>query len=159
MEVIKKLEQESKEYYEKWRETEAKIKEEKLKKVNLNFVGKFIRFEDPLDDSLTYLYVREIYEDRMDTDKKYAYRILGFGFDGEMYGRFYNTWFGWSFGKEIYIDANDVTTLKTRVDRITEITPEEFSEAYETHVKAMKKYHDEYFRAIMAGKNEDLTQE
>ena len=160
METIKKLEQESKEYHEKWRETEAKIKEEKLKKLSLNFTGKFIVYTDTTDDTTTYMYVRTEMEDKIvHPNLPYSYCLRGFGFSGEFFGYSDNTWFDWDYGKEIYIYATSVQEFAAKVDRIKEVSPEEFDKAFEHQWKDVLKHHKEYYRTILFGKNEDLTQE
>jgi hypothetical protein len=69
------------------------------------------------------------------------------------------TWFEWDYGKEFYVFGNSVAALKERTDAITEISAEDFKEAYESTVAEMNRHHEQYFNAIVFGKNEDLTQE
>lgn len=158
MEGIKKIEQECRELYLKWREAESRLSEEKLKKINLDFIGKFVKFKNPISDDVTYMYVRDVHDNKT-AEMKYCYRVCGFGFNGEMLGAVDNTWFDWDFEKEIFIDGYTVEDFKNHVDLVQEITAEEFNEEYERLVEQMKLHHRQYFNAILFGKNEDLTQE
>lgn len=160
MDKIKQIEQESKEYYEKWRDAEHRLAEEKLKKVNLDFVGKFVKYKDPVGGNTTYMYVRRIYEDKIIyPTQKYSYVVNGLGFISERIDYGNMTWFEWDCSKEFHVFGDNVAALKEMTDGITEISAEDFKEAYENTVSEMNRYHEQYFKAIVFGKNEDLTQE
>jgi hypothetical protein len=156
MDTLKKLEAESKEYYEKWREAEEKIADEKLKKVHLDFTGKFIRYNNPWGPCV-YMYVRSTHEDKLKHNEKYSYRLCGFGFTGEMTGYSDATWLDWDFSKEIYVFSGTADGFKEEISHIKEIEPEEFQKAFDEIVKNMMKHHKLYFDSILFGKNEDLT--
>ena len=160
MESIKKLEEESREYYAKWRETEEKLEEEKLKKVNLDFVGKFIKYKNPINDVLTCMYVRDVFEDTVRfASHRYAYVIRGFGFEGEYTGYPDATWFNFDFMNEIYIYGDKVDEFRSQVEKIEEMDPEDFRKSFELAIKSTSNKFNEYFNAILFGKNEDLTAE
>ena len=160
MEKIKELEEKSKEYYAKWRETEELIADEKLKKVNLNFVGKFIKYKDPLDSVWTYLYVRDVFEDRFKYDnQKHSYCIRGVGFCGEFTGYSDATWFGLDFMQDIYVYGNTVEDFKKKIDSIVEITVDDFVNEFTSQVEKAGNKFTEFCKAVMYGKAEDLSAE
>ena len=160
MEKIKELEAQSKEYYDKWRETEAMIADEKLKKVNLDFVGKFIKYKDPLDSVWTYLYVRDVFEDKFRYEsQKYSYCIRGVGFSGEYTGYSDATWFGLDFMQDVYVYGNTVEDLKKKIDSIVEITVDDFVTEFTVQIEKAGNKFTEFCRAVIYGKAEDLSAE
>ena len=160
MEKIKELEEKSKEYYAKWRETEELIADEKLKKVNLNFIGKFIKYKDPLDSVWTYLYVRDVFEDRFKyNSQKHSYCIRGVGFCGEFTGYSDATWFGLDFMQDIYVYGNTVEDFKKKIDSIVEISADDFINEFTSQVEKAGNKFTEFFKAVIYGKAEDLSAE
>lgn len=118
------------------------IRELKLKFINLPYEGKYIKYIDTFDSTPIYMKVDWIRESPEKTDRKnpYSYTFKGFGFFGEFTGYNDETDFDWSYWFEFDITGNDIE-FTNKVKKIEIITKEEFDEAFEQMLEAMKEYH------------------
>ena len=120
----------------------SKIRELQLKLINLPYEGKYIRYIDTFDNTPIYMKVDWIRDAPEKTDRKrpYSYTFKGFGFFGEFTGHDDATDFDWSYWFEFNISGN-YNEFKEKISKIEEITKEEFDEAFEMMLEAMKEYH------------------
>ena len=159
METLKKLEKECDELYDKWKRAKTALNEERIGRLNLNFIGKFIKYKDPLNGYTTYMYVRDIYKDTIRfTGQEVSYCLRGFGFDGEFIGYTDCTWFNWDYGTEIYIYGS-YSDFKEKSGLIEEISPEEYKAAFEEHMDNVRLWHEQLYNSIIFGKTENLSEE
>ena len=155
--IIESLEHEVNVLSEQLWEAKEKLRQARINEVNLDFIGKFIKYSDPSDDVTDYMYVRDISKDiYMHPSHDLSYAIKGFGFCGEFTGFNDATWLNWDFEQEFYV-YGDAKEFKEKVESIKVITPEEFEREFNNHVEAMKMHHNGLFNAIVSAKNEDLT--
>jgi len=120
----------------------SKIRELQLKLINLPYEGKYIKYIDVFDSTPIYMKVDWIRDTPEKTDRKrpYSYTFKGFGFFGEFTGYDDATDFDWSYWFEFNISGN-YNEFKEKISKIEEITKEEFDEAFELMLEAMKEYH------------------
>lgn len=118
------------------------IRELKLKLINLPYEGKYIKYIDVFDSTPIYMKVDWIREapDKADRHRQYSYTFKGFGFFGEFTGYDDATDFEWSYWFEFNIIGNYIEFTE-KVKKIEVITKEEFDEAFEQMLEAMKEYH------------------
>ena len=138
---IEKLEKERDELYNKAHEISDKIKDLKIKEVNLNgFEGKYIKYEDE-EGFPEYMHVNWVTKETLrHSNFDYSYMLRGLGFYGEFTGYGDATQFFWSYWDEIYI-YGDGDDFKEKVKKIKIITKEEFDEAFEKVLEQVKHYH------------------
>lgn len=116
-------------------------KDMKKKLINLDFKGKYIRYGDEFDSNPIYMKVDWITEDKIRYARfDYSYMFRGLGFFGEFTGYGDATEFDWSYWFEFYIYGDGKNFFK-KVDKIEEITKEEFDEAFEEMLKSVREYH------------------
>ena len=142
--TIEELEKERVELYDKAHEVERKIREKKLNDLNIDYEGKYIKYKDDYEIE-HYCYVTTIMKENYvyhNFDISYMFR--GIGFDGEFTGYGDATSFSWSYWYEFYIYAHDVEEFKKKTACITEITKEEFDNAFYAKVEKLMEYNKDY---------------
>ena len=129
-------------YHELYWQTLEEIKKLKIKSIDLNLEGKFIKYTEL--GCTSYLYVQEVFKDNMRFDRfDYSYCLRGLGFDGAFTGYWDDTTFSWGYDYEIYVYGNGDEFFK-KVESIEEITPEEFKEKFKEYVEKLTEYQDKY---------------
>ena len=142
--TIEELEKERKELYEKAHNIEQEISELKIKDLNLDYEGKYIKYKDDYETE-HYCYVTTIMKDTyVYHGFDISYMLRGLGFYGEFTGYGDATSFCWSYWHEIYIYAQSVEEFKKKTENITEITKEEFNKAFYGHVEKLLEYNEGY---------------
>lgn len=139
---IKNLEKQRDELFNKAYEISKKIKDLKIKELNLDgFEGKYIKYEDEIPK---YMLVDWVAKDSVwYKNFDYSYSFNGLGFCGEFTGYYDATQFNWSYCNEFFIYGDD-DSIKEDVKKIKIITKEEFDEAFEKLIEQMKNYHYTY---------------
>ena len=139
---IATLEKEREKLNEEQSEISEKIRTLELKLINLPWEGKYIKYVDTFDSTPIYMKVDWIRESPEKTrrNRQYSYTFKGFGFFGEFTGYDDATQFEWSYWFEFDI-TGDLNDLKKKIEKIEEITKEEFNEAFELMIDTMKEYH------------------
>lgn len=142
--TIEELEKEREELYDKAHEIEEEIRAKKINEINLDYEGKFIKYVDMFGNE-RYCYVTAIMKDRYAYPEfNICYLIRGLGFDGEFTGYGDATDFYWSYWYEFYIYAQDIEEFKKKTACITEITKEEFDNAFYAKVEKLMEYNEDY---------------
>lgn len=138
---IEKLEKERDELYNKAHEISDKIKDLKIKEVNLNgFEGKYIKYEDE-EGFPEYMHVNWVTKETLRySNFDYSYMLRGLGFYGEFTGYGDATMFSWSYWHEFYIYGNE-GNFQEKIKKIQIIAKEEFDEAFEKVLEQVKYYH------------------
>lgn len=139
---IATLEKESEKLNKEQHEISEKIRTLKLKLINLPWEGKYIKYVDTFDSTPIYMkvdYIRESPE-KAGRHRPYSYTFKGFGFFGEFTGYDDATQFDWSYWFEFDI-TGDLKDIKQKIEKIEEISKDEFNEAFEMMLGAMKEYH------------------
>lgn len=120
-----------------------KIRQLRLKLINLPFEGKYIKYTDTFDSTPMYMKVDWIRQAPEKTDRKrpYSYTFKGYGFWGEFTGYDDATNFDWSYWFEFNI-SGDYSEIKDKIAKIEVIDKKEFDEAFEKMIESIKEYHN-----------------
>ena len=120
-----------------------KIRQLRLKLINLPFEGKYIKYIDTFDSTPMYMKVDWIRQAPEKTDRKrpYSYTFKGYGFWGEFTGYDDATNFDWSYWFEFNI-SGDYSEIKDKITKIEVIDKKEFDEAFEKMIESVKEYHN-----------------
>lgn len=139
-EEILNLQKKANKYWDKYSEIKKLIIEKKKECINLDFEGKFIKYDDGWG-RIIYMKVDWVTVDKLcHADKDFSYMFRGLGFDGEFTGYGDATDFSWSYWYEFYIYGDEETFLNS-INRIKEITEEEFNMAFDEQINNLKEYH------------------
>ena len=111
---IQILEKECDKLFDKAYALHDKIKQKKKELVNLDYEGKFIKYNDGWG-RIIYMRVDWVTNDSTRfTDKDFSYLFRGLGFDGEFTGYGDATDFSWGYWYEFYIYGNEQDFLKAK---------------------------------------------
>ena len=137
---IIELQKQADETWDKYNELKDLIREKKKECVNLDFEGKFIKYDDGYG-RIIYMEVEWVVADKIrHGDKDFSYMFRGLGFDGEYTGYGDATNFTWDYWYEFYIYGDEKQFLDS-IDKIEEITREEFNKAFDEQIEKVKEYH------------------
>lgn len=138
---INKLQKEADKHWNKYCELKDKIKDLKLEAINVaKYINKYIKYEDE-SGYVYYMKVDDVMRDRLRfTNFDFSYEFRGLGFCGEFTGYDDATSFDWSYWENFYI-YGDLNKLQEKIDKITEITKEEFNTEFEKCIEKLKEYH------------------
>lgn len=144
MNEIETLENKLDELITETQEVRKKIRDLKLESLNLDLEGKYIKYHD--DFGWTHYCL--VYWVTKDTIRygnfEYAYMIRGLGFSGEFVGYHDCTSFSWDYSYEFYIYDNDIDKFKKEIEKIEEITKEEFDSVLLEMLGKVSEYHKKY---------------
>lgn len=120
-----------------------KIRQLRLKLINLPWEGKYIKYIDTFDSTPMYMKVDWIRQSNENIDRKkpYSYTFKGYGFWGEFTGYDDATNFDWSYWFEFNISGN-YSEIKDKIAKIEVIDKKEFDEAFEKMIELVKEYHN-----------------
>lgn len=120
-----------------------KIRQLRLKLINLPWEGKYIKYIDTFDSTPMYMKVDWIRQSNENIDRKkpYSYTFKGYGFWGEFTGYDDATNFDWSYWFEFNISGN-YSEIKDKIAKIEVIDKKEFDEAFEKMIESVKEYHN-----------------
>lgn len=120
-----------------------KIRQLRLKLINLPWEGKYIKYIDTFDSTPMYMKVDWIRQSNENIDRKkpYSYTFKGYGFWGEFTGYDDATNFDWSYWFEFNISGN-YSEIKDKIAKIEVIDKKEFYEAFEKMIESVKEYHN-----------------
>lgn len=137
---IQALEKKCNKLFDKAYALRNEIKEKKKALVNLDYEGKYIKYDDGWGRTI-YMKVEWVVVDKTRfSDKDFSYMFRGLGFEGEFTGYGDATSFYWDYWYEFYIYGDEKQFLDG-IDRITEITQEEFNIEFDKQIKLIKEYH------------------
>lgn len=147
MNELEVLEKELDGLLDREQEIHDKIRDLKLKSLNLDLEGKYIRYHD--DFGWThYCLVFWVTKDKIRYGNfEYAYMIRGLGFSGEFVGYHDCTSFSWDYNYKFYIYDNDIDGFKKKIGKIEEITREEFDSVVLEMLGKVSEYHKKYQEA------------